>query len=252
MDSRAAWSLVLGDYKEADPDLRVDALICDPPYSRRTHNAHEMKIAGRVTPISYHHWAARDVSEFVKFWDSRTRGWIVACTSHDLFPAWADALESCGRYVFHPIPFVHRGMNCRFRGDGPSSWAVWIVVARPRSKEFAKWGTLPGAYVLPKGKDDRTKIPGSKTTWLMRELVRDYSRPGDLVCDPTAGGGTTIKAAVMSQRRALGFESHKPHYDQALAALSNYQPDLPFDRPDGPPLVRRHQLAETGTPPPRP
>jgi tRNA G10 N-methylase Trm11 len=38
----------------------------------------------------------------------------------------------------------------------------------------------------------------------MRALVRDYSRPGDLVCDPCCGAGTTLRAAIEEGRRAIG------------------------------------------------
>ena len=212
--------LIAGDYRDSPEGPRVGAVICDPPYSAKTHAAHATRIAGRVNPITYDHWSPEDVAAFVAHWAPRTDGWIVAMTSHDLAPAWLDAYEAAGRYAFHPIPYVHRGMNCRLRGDGPSSWAVWIVVSRPRSQAFARWGTLPGAYVLPRGEDDRTKVPGSKPTWLMRQLVRDYSRRGDLVCDPCAGGGTTLIAAAMEGRRSLGFEIDPERHAFASARIA--------------------------------
>jgi len=42
-------------------------------------------------------------------------------------------------------------------------------------------------------------IIGGKPMWLMRALVRDYSRPGNLVCDPCAGGATTLIAAAIEK-----------------------------------------------------
>ena len=114
----------------------VDAVICDPPYGARCHTGNDTKIAGRITPIAYKPWSAEDVARFVDFWDPITRGWIVSMTSHDLIPAWEEAHRLAGRYVFHPIPYVHAGMSCRMRGDGPSSWAVWIML---RVQERAKW-----------------------------------------------------------------------------------------------------------------
>jgi site-specific DNA-methyltransferase (adenine-specific) len=41
---------------------------------------------------------------------------------------------------------------------------------------------------------------------LMRWLVRSYSRPGDLVCDPFAGSGTTAIAVAMEGRRYFACE----------------------------------------------
>jgi DNA modification methylase len=41
---------------------------------------------------------------------------------------------------------------------------------------------------------------------VVRTLVRSYTRPGDLVVDPFAGGGTIVRAARMLGRRAIGYE----------------------------------------------
>jgi DNA modification methylase len=40
----------------------------------------------------------------------------------------------------------------------------------------------------------------------MRELVADFSDPGELVCDPYAGSGTTGLACAQLGRSALGWE----------------------------------------------
>jgi DNA modification methylase len=37
-------------------------------------------------------------------------------------------------------------------------------------------------------------------------MIALYSKPGDLVVDPFAGGGTTLKVAVEMDRRAIGYE----------------------------------------------
>ena len=55
----------------------------------------------------------------------------------------------------------------------------------------------------------------------MRALIRDYSRPGDLVCDPCAGGGTTLLAAVQTGRRAVGSEMDPQTHAKAVQRLAN-------------------------------
>jgi site-specific DNA-methyltransferase (adenine-specific) len=69
---------------------------------------------------------------------------------------------------------------------------------------MAAWGTLDGAYVMSQG--TRPVIRGGKPVSLMRAIVRDYSRPGELVCDPCAGAGTTGVAAIHEGRRFAGWE----------------------------------------------
>lgn len=199
-----------GRWQDVGGDIVADVVICDPPYGARTHEG-SIREQGRrdghdATDLvpSYTGWTAADVAEFVTAWSPRCRGWMVAQTSHDLLPAWQDAHEAVGRYCFAPVPCVMRGMSVRLRGDGPSSWAVYAVIARPATKEFSTWGTLDGAYVGPRG----TESGGGrgKPDWLMQALVRDYTRPGDLVVDPFCGWGSTLAAARALGRRSIGID----------------------------------------------
>lgn len=227
--------LRLGRYQDVLADVECDAVITDPPYSERNHVGHNAYAGGATSTggnirnmdghdreaISYAHWTPEIVAEFVAHWSPRTRGWIVALTSHDLIPAWEEAHAAAGRYCFAPVPCVITGMSVRMMGDGPSSWAVYSVVARPRTKAMLAWGTLPGAYVT-------TKPLGNgggrgKPLDLMRALVSDYSRPGDLVCDPCAGYGSTLAAAAQKGRKAIGAEVDPAVHAEALVRLSRVQ-----------------------------
>jgi hypothetical protein len=202
----AAIDIRLGEWQIALLDVgMVDTIITDTPYGARTHAAvttrddHSMPTG--LTP-TYTAWNANDVDMFVADWSPRCRGWIVALTSDDLIPAWRAAYEANDRYAFAPVPCVITGMSVRIQGDGPSSWAVYAMVSRPRN--LAKWGTLPGAYVGPR--EDGAKSGRGKPSWLMEALVNDYTRAGDLVCDPCAGYGSTLFAALKLGRRAVGAE----------------------------------------------
>jgi site-specific DNA-methyltransferase (adenine-specific) len=218
--SGPGWSLHLGRWQDALSHVgEVDALIVDAPYSARTHGAYrDMAEVGRRS-ISYAAWSADDVDAFVTAWAPRSRGWFVSLTDHILAPAWQAALERAGRYTFAPIACMEPGSRVRLSGDGPAQWSVWALAGRPKTREAQKWGALPGGYIVPSsewwrsGTDaSRNGVIGCKTLWLMRALVRDYTRPGDLVCDPCAGGSTTLLAAVMEGRRAIGAEMDPAHY----------------------------------------
>jgi len=71
---------------------------------------------------------------------------------------------------------------------------------------------------------------GGKPLRLMRAIVRDYTRPGDIVCDPCAGGGTTLLAALTEGRGAVGAEMDPAHYEIARKRLAaGYTPPLFFE-----------------------
>ena len=255
VETGPGWSLALGRWQDVLADVtECDALITDPPYSERTHAQYKPHAESKVEVrredgASERRWAARvaagliggrreidyapltreGLTEAVEHWSPRATGWTCWLTSHDLVPTYDAALSDRGRYVFAPLPCVISGMTVRLVGDGPSSESVSLVVARPRTAEAAKWGTLPGFY---KGPAEKCLVVGGKPLWLMRAIIRDYTRPGDLVVDPCAGGGTTLLAAVMEGRRAIGAEMDPITFDKAVARLrKGYTAPLAFDAP---------------------
>lgn len=221
--------LRFGRWQDVLAGVECDALIVDAPYSSKTHAGHAAGHAGdrrgyNRQDISYNSFSEDQVAELVQGLAPRVRGWFVSITDDVLAPTWSDALRSAGRYVFAPLPFVETGSRVRLTGDGPSSWSCWIVVARPRTPEFVKWGTLPGSYVGP---SERKPVIGGKSLGLMRAIVRDYTKPGDLICDPCAGGGTTLLAALSEGRRAVGAEMDPKHFEIARKRLAaGYTPPL--------------------------
>jgi hypothetical protein len=216
------WSVAQCDHATLGAALRAagvkcDALIVDAPYSERTHAGHNGVASGTARrTINYAAWTAADVATFVSVWGDVTDGWIVSLTDDDLALVWRDEMECAGRCVFRSVPCVIRGMSVRFAGDGPSSWSVHAMTSRPRSRRFATWGTLPGAYDVQK---ERQPVTGGKPVQLMRALVRDYSKHGALVCDPCMGGGTTLVAALEEGRRAIGCEPDAERYEIAVERL---------------------------------
>ena len=224
---RNPWhpDLRCGDWHEVLADVgEVDCVMADAPYSAKTHKGNDAGAAqtGATAALSYGGWTPDDVSAFVDAWSPRCRGWFVTITDHVLAPHWSAALAAHGRYVFAPLPWVAPGGRVRLAGDGPSSWTCWIVVARPRSgtdrngRRYSTWGTLPGAYVETQ---DRGAHIGGKPLKLMRRLIQDYTRPGDLVCDPCAGGGTTLLAAAQEGRRSVGAELDPETHAKAQARI---------------------------------
>ena len=94
-----------------------------------------------------------------------------------------------------------------------------LVVARPRTREAAKWRALPGAYVSHKTND---KMQRGKPLDVMRQIVRDYSNEGDSVVDLCAGYGTTLLAAAIEGRTAIGAEMDPETHAKATRRLYDH------------------------------
>lgn len=183
------------------PEIIAHAIITDPPYSDRTHRG-----AAARGVLPYDSIDVEAIPRFAAAMRSRCLGWICVFCDHTLIEAWSAALGGPDRYVFAPVAVVTLGGRVRIRGDGPASWIDYLICSRPRSREFARWGSLPGAYVTTRGASREGSIRGGKSADAMIQIVRDYSRPGDLILDPFAGGGTTGIAALNLRRRFVGVE----------------------------------------------
>lgn len=205
-------TLYLGDCRDILPTLpKVAHIITDPPYSERTHKGHDDVAAGKRRD-----GAERLAEQFAE----STDGWIVWMTDHTLAPTITQRLEGVGRYVFAPLPYFHPGRSVRLAGDGPSSWTDWLVVSR--TSALHRWGTLRGGYVAGPGWDDKERM-GGKPTRLMQLIVSDYSRPGELVCDPFMGAGTTGVACAKEGRDFIGIEIDPDAFDIACRRIEQAQ-----------------------------
>lgn len=206
----------------------ADALIVDAPYSDKTHSGSVTTRSDGVDArsLDYAAWGSHDVEMFMAAFHAWPilQGWMVSITDDGLAPVWRAKADAWGRYAFASLPLVERGATCRMSGDGPSSWTTQVCVSRPRTEPWSKWGTLQGAYVGP---SERKPVVGGKPLWAMRAIVRDYSRPGDLVCDPCAGGGTTLVAALEEGRRAIGCEPDAGRYEIAVRRIREARRPLP-------------------------
>lgn len=218
-------TLYLGNAEDVLPTLDdpIDAIITDPPYSERTHK-NQLVGAPRDgivrNPLDYEAWSPEAVDVFIEHATSVCGGWIACMCDDVLAPAYIASLRKRGRYAFAPLPYFAPGSRVRLSGDGPSSWTIWMVVARTKAQ--VKWGTLPGGYVREPGWDTPEKM-GGKPVKLMEAIVRDYSREGQTVCDPCMGRGTTAIAALSMGRDFIGIERDPEEFERACERIRNAQ-----------------------------
>lgn len=219
----SAIDLRLGRWEEVLADVECDALITDVPYSARTVTGQRSfkKAATFETAanIGYAPWTRADGAEFVARWAPAIRRWLVVFCDH-VIAAWLE--EDCraaGLYTFAPLPWCKTDAAPRFMCDGPSPSSETVFVARPRRRlERVEKRYRRGYYLTAQERNGI--VTGAKPLELMRAVVRDYSEPGDLVCDPCAGGATTLLAAAIEGRRAVGAERDPATHKRAASRLA--------------------------------
>ncbi len=64
-----------------------------------------------------------------------------------------------------------------------------------------------------KGKQGNPDYTGATPSYIIWNLLQRYTKPGDLVVDPMAGGGTTLDVARDLDRRALGYDVNQTRPD---------------------------------------
>jgi DNA modification methylase len=89
----------------------------------------------------------------------------------------------------------------RFQPDnyGPEEWTVWSFPDR------GDWATHKGNY------------RGNWSPYIPRNLIERYTRPGELVCDPMVGSGTTLVECRLLGRKGVGVDVNP---DAAMVAMN--------------------------------
>ena len=74
--------------------------------------------------------------------------------------------------------------------------------------------------------DDRKKYPKchptQKPVRLIKKLIQTFTDPGDVVIDPCAGSGSTLRAAYELGRPSYGFEVDKKFFKDAKEKMLNF------------------------------
>lgn len=94
---------------------------------------------------------------------------------------------------------LYRGKLPKFRGDGKMvfDWFEW----QRDGKEIPKIH------------------PTQKPVRLLRKLIKVFTDPGDVVIDPVAGSGSTLRAAFELGRNSYGFEVDGDVYRKAMEKM---------------------------------
>lgn len=71
------------------------------------------------------------------------------------------------------------------------------------------------------GKEIPKIHPTQKPVAVLKKLISIYTDPGDVVIDPCAGSGATLRAAYELGRNSYGFEIVRKFYDEAQSKMLN-------------------------------
>lgn len=92
---------------------------------------------------------------------------------------------------------------------------------------FIQWAKHPdNLFAIPSLSSDTGLHPTQKPVKLMQMLMEAVTLPGQTVCDPFCGSGTTLIAAIRSDRKYLGFEINPQYFQTAQMRILQEEPEL--------------------------
>ena len=142
-----------------------------------------------------------------------------------------DEAKKHGLMRSYPLVFIKnfsaQVLKANMKIVGATEYAV--VLYRDRLPKFNNNGKMIfNWFNWEKDGADIPKIhPTQKPIKVLKRLIEIFTDYGDVVIDPVAGSGTTLRAAAELGREAYGFEIKKDFYNKAKnEMLMRIQPDL--------------------------
>lgn len=113
-------------------------------------------------------------------------------------------MQVCGATEYALL--LYREKLPKFRNNGKMvfNWFEW---KRDNKKEYPKIH------------------PAQKPVNVLKQLIQIFTDPGDVVIDPCAGSGSTLRACMELNRNSYGFEICKDFYKRAKEEMLSVQDD---------------------------
>lgn len=142
---------------------------------------------------------------------------IVFC-AFDQMHMLAEEGKKYGFQHSYPLIFIKnysaQVLKANMKIVGATEYAM--VLYRDKLPKFNNDGRMVFNWMKWERDTATPKIhPTQKPVPLLMDLIRIFTDPGDVVIDPVAGSGSTLRAAAMTGRSAYGFEIKKDFYKQA-------------------------------------
>lgn len=210
------------------PHITFQHCIGDFPYEETMHAAkarqRQIRRDGGKMPAALKFASIGDLRpKLLPLVKASCSGWLLAfCTPEGIAP-WRDEIEAA-RIRYKRACFWYKPDAApQFNGQGPG-YAVEPFVTAWCGKGVSRWsaGGRKNHWECPTQNADREGTEETeKPIALMMALIEAFTKPGDTVCDPVMGSGTTIIAALATGRRAIGIEKDPKQFKLARARIDS-------------------------------
>lgn len=141
-------------------------------------------------------------------------------TAHQVLKQWIEVADSLARHGFG------RSGMLVWEKDGPgmgdtASWGYGfeVIIFLKKGRRVATDKRRSGVIHVPQIPPNKLIHPHEKPLALLELFIKHSTSRGDLIVDPFAGSGSTIRAAKRLGRSGLGMELDEKNFKLAYDAL---------------------------------
>lgn len=233
--------LILGDCRDVLPTLEADHIVSDPPYEDELHKAmgkiRRNDGQGMVDDLGFDGINASR-ADIASLCVGSSSGWVILFTLAEGVRAWRDDLQAAGAKWDTTCFWIKPDASPRFNGQGPARGAECFVTCWAGTG-YRRWnaGGKRGVYTHCVNTGRQGEHPTEKPVPLMMEILSDFTRAGQTICDPFMGSGTTGVAAVALGRRFVGIEQNERWFDLSRRRIEEaYRQPRLFAEPEPKPV----------------
>jgi DNA modification methylase len=214
-----------GDCREVMPGLSADHVITDPPFEAEAHTLHRRVLRGEgltKEPLPFDPIDEATRAAVADRIGHQTNRWVLTFCQIEASQTWRAAYEAGGLVYRRTCIWVKPDGMPQYSGDRPGMGYETLVAMHAPGASKWNGGGRHGVFSFYKGDNGGrpNEHPTTKPGPLMRELVRLFTDPGDLILDPFMGSGTTLRAAKDLGRRAIGIEINERYCEVAARRMS--------------------------------
>lgn len=190
------------------PEGSIDLVVTDPPYlvNYRDRDGRSLRNddnAGGVMPV------------FAPMASAMKRDSYAVCfAGWSALPLFTAAWEAAGLRIVSQIVWQKRYASRKSYTEYRHESTYVLAKGNPAKPVHPLPSVMEWVY------SGNKRHPTEKAVEIIAPLVRCFSKPGDLVCDPFSGSGSTSVAAALSGRDYLGIDIDPTHVATARSRLN--------------------------------
>lgn len=193
------------------PDKSIDLILTDPPY-------------GKKADKGTNGFGAAKNRRYTGGWDKEAPPQEVF---NEMFRVAKNLIIFGGNYFGNVLPpsncwiFWDKKGDIAFQNPFADGELIYTTFKKPVKKiVFRQQGFITDSK-------DKRYHPTQKPTELVQTLIEMFSEPGQVICDPFLGSGTTAIAAVKAGKHYIGYEIDPGYFQICCDRLDELEDGFP-------------------------